>query len=181
MTDQTEEQLRQELLSLMKELASRYRDNRWRRGMDHLLWQMAHSGSTEDWPAERLPTDEQLRRLRDLSQRAGGWWARYDEDTIPEFVPLSIWRRHLVFSIVAIPLTFYLAWSFVLITTLFVAMFIPFSNPTWSPLVSWSVGILVGLFVLFWLVLCFSNWHRMFLCLLYPIHWLLTRRGLRIS
>jgi hypothetical protein len=131
--------------------------------------------------------------LRNVSQRTSSYVACAislsaqavggpdDEDTIPEFVPLSIWRRHLVFSIVAIPLTFYLAWSFVLITTLFVAMFIPFSNPTWSPLVSWSVGILVGLFVLFWLVLCFSNWHRMFLCLLYPIHWLLTRRGLRIS
>jgi hypothetical protein len=172
------EYARQELLVVMEEIGSLYWGGRWGRGMDYSLWQMSHGGSADkdDWPAESLPTAQQLQRLRDLSERAEGWWARHDEDLMPQFVSLSIWRRHLLFSAIAIPLTFYLAWLFVIFITFCVVTFIAFASPTWSPLLRWLVGIPVGLLVFFYMVLCFSNWHRMLLCLLQPIYWLLIRR-----
>src|SRR5437667_10608 len=75
-SERKEEDARRELTALTEELAAQYWRGSWWGEMDYLLWKMARGGSTDGWPAESLPTDQQLRRLRDLSQRAGGWWHR---------------------------------------------------------------------------------------------------------
>jgi hypothetical protein len=171
---QDKERARHELLELSEELAGQYWGGRWFGGMHYLLWRMAHGGSNEGWPSESLPTGEQLRRLCDLSQRAGGWWHRQGESDHPEFVPLSIWRRHYWFLQVALRLTWYASWLFVLLCTL-VAV-------TWAyhefPTARLPAGVLAGFFVFAYLVICFSNWPRMLLWLLRPIGWLVTGRRL---
>lgn len=72
-----------ELLEEMLDASETYYHGGWVIGLEYLLWSGAHDPG--DIPADIA------RRLRVLSERAGGWWRWSMEFDDPVFVPMAEW------------------------------------------------------------------------------------------
>lgn len=74
----------------MSELSERCWFAGWLHGLKHALWAMVSGGAREY--GQGIVSEEEVARLRALSERSGGWWRR-DEVDEEVFVPIEAWRR----------------------------------------------------------------------------------------
>ena len=79
---------RADLCVLMRRLSEDYYCAGWLVGLEDHLWAMVQGGDRHFGVGE--VTVEEVARLRELSERAGGWWAwRVGEGA--RFVPMAEW------------------------------------------------------------------------------------------
>jgi hypothetical protein len=77
----------------MEHLSETYWCAGWLDGLEHQLWRMAHGGPAGFTNLLRIPTEQELSQLRELSQHAGGWWCWPDGETNVKFLSLEEWDR----------------------------------------------------------------------------------------
>lgn len=79
------------LRDYMSELSELAYSAGWMQGLEHALWSALLDGPCRYGHLDLRP--EHLQRLRDLSERAGGWIHFPDTADEEVFVPLEEWQR----------------------------------------------------------------------------------------
>jgi hypothetical protein len=77
----------------MEHLSETYWCAGWLDGLEHQLWRIAHGVPSGFTNPRRIPTEQELSQLRELSQRAGGWWCWPDGEANVKFLSLEEWDR----------------------------------------------------------------------------------------
>jgi hypothetical protein len=75
----------------MSAISEKYWYAAWLMDLEHSLWAMLEGGPRRFGCGE--VTEGELRELRELSQKADGWWRWSDADGDEVFVDLDEWRR----------------------------------------------------------------------------------------
>ena len=78
-----------ELAELMSSISERLYCAGWIEGLEFRLWRTALEERAENGQPEI--TNEEVRRLQELSARCGGWII-FDNESEENFVPLPEWR-----------------------------------------------------------------------------------------
>jgi len=73
------------LFDYMSHISRTYLNSVWEPGLEYSLWR-----AVSEKPARM--TDEEVRKLEYLSDRAGGWW-RLAPSGFAEFVPFAAWKK----------------------------------------------------------------------------------------
>ena len=79
-----------ELMEYMSELSEEAYCAGWMTGLEYALWNALLNGSREYGRLEI--TDAHISKLRELSDRCGGWIV-FDDETEETFMPLEQWQK----------------------------------------------------------------------------------------
>lgn len=77
-----------DLADLMSQISEEAFCAGWMSGLEHSLWEIIHSDRRSY--GQTVLTEQQVSRLRSLSERCGGW-IRYDFEKGEVFVPRDVW------------------------------------------------------------------------------------------